>query len=1109
MKTNRSITDACLLCAVLLQAATSGAQSWIWIKGRTNVNAFGIYGTLGVPAAANAPGSRYSAASWKGADGKLYLFGGLGDATSGTGYLADMWRFDPATTNWTWIKGVSGHNSNGVYGVRGVAASTNRPGGRAESLGWTDAAGKLYLFGGYGYGESGGVGRLNDVWQFDPSTTNWTWLKGGKGINSNSIYGALGVAMATNSPGGRSSAVTWSEVTNKFYVFGGYGYATNVSDGELNDLWQFDPATTNWTWLKGTTTINSNGIYGTQGFAGVTNLPGARGTAVAWLGADGSLCVFGGYGYSETGGRRFLNDLWAYDITSTNWTWLRGGLTTSSNAVYGIMGLESPTNSPGACAGMIGGKTSDGKMLVMGGYGSATSGVGELNDLWSFNLATTNWTWLRGSSLVNQSGDYGALGSMSGDSSPGGREAGVAWPGTNGSFYFFGGYGYDDSGLVGRLNDLWSFQPATTNVPLILYPNRSMPEGDFGTNALVFDVQLTFPSSDTVSVAFYTTNVTATAGTDYLSTNGLLTFAPGESVKSVPVPVIGDVVVEGNETFKLILNNVTNAILSTYPGQSGLGTLIDLEIVPTVLATNAFVVEGDTGTVGMVFALKLSSAWPDPVVVPFTTTNITATNGFDYIATNGVVTFAPGETFKTITVTILNDEVFEGNEQFTLVLSNASNAIATNAPGASGLGTIVDDEDVYCTYGSPVVAGYVNLFCPPGYSLNRYGIRAANFTTLSFYTTLTPAGSSVFTIENGKFRANNYLNGWTDPLMALVPGQGWFFKNPAPTNTIVATALGQVSGGCLHSLEVGLSACGSAIPVTGLLQTDLNYAPTNGDVIYLHNNFSNSYTAYTFTSSWSPSEPAFTNVLQAFWIRKTVASVWNERIADSSTNCLSSTPLAHPPATSQTGQLNFFTYNPTNSSLGCVFETNGVTPVDSSYFGQLYAGTNANENNFVPLGAPVNFLDGTGAGCIRGADVLVPFALGGQSVQVQLRVWKASAGSSYEAAATYGNAVGKSAIKQLTAHAAIEAGKPGVPPPDVNTFPSYSLVTVPLIVPALQVAAADSNQVVISWSPPTPGFVLQFSDSLAPPNWTNAPSGATNPITLNATNFMRFYRLKY
>jgi hypothetical protein len=61
--------------------------------------------------------------------------------------------------------------------------------------------------------------------------------------------------------------------------------------------------------------------------------------------------------------------------------------------------------------------------------------------------------------------------------------------------------------------------------------------------------------------------------------------------------------------------------------------------------------------------------------------------------------------------------------------------------------------------------------------------------------------------------------------------------------------------------------------------------------------------------------------------------------------------------------------------------------------------------------------------------------------------------------------------------------------------------------PTLTIVAAGPGSATVSWTPATPGFMLQVSDTLAPPAWANAPSGAANPVTIPSTLPTRFYRL--
>src|SRR5450756_2207831 len=80
--------------------------------------------------------------------------------------------------DWTWMKGATDITNNGTYGTQGTADPANTPGARRRAVSWTDSTGALWLFGGDGYDASGVNGELNDLWKYDPATTNWIWMKG-------------------------------------------------------------------------------------------------------------------------------------------------------------------------------------------------------------------------------------------------------------------------------------------------------------------------------------------------------------------------------------------------------------------------------------------------------------------------------------------------------------------------------------------------------------------------------------------------------------------------------------------------------------------------------------------------------------------------------------------------------------------------------------------------------------------------------------------------------------------------------------------------------------------------------------------------------------------
>src|SRR5579872_4974052 len=107
------------------------ANLWTWVSGSNTGNAFGVYGTKGVAAAANQPGARHYPVCCKDAAGNLWLFGGEGFATptssaANSTFMNDLWKYDITTNLWTWVSGDSAVTITGVYGTMGVMAVGNK-----------------------------------------------------------------------------------------------------------------------------------------------------------------------------------------------------------------------------------------------------------------------------------------------------------------------------------------------------------------------------------------------------------------------------------------------------------------------------------------------------------------------------------------------------------------------------------------------------------------------------------------------------------------------------------------------------------------------------------------------------------------------------------------------------------------------------------------------------------------------------------------------------------------------------------------------------------------------------------------------------------------------
>jgi hypothetical protein len=144
----------------------SGGQ-WTWMSGATAPEQPGTYGTPGIAAASNTPGSRVAGAAWTDAAGNLWLFGGNGlDGAGSIAVMNDLWKFNGS--EWAWMGGAKLGSPRGSYGTPGTPASSNMPGGRLDAAVWRDAQGNVWLFGGDGQDANGTIGHLNDLWKLQP-----------------------------------------------------------------------------------------------------------------------------------------------------------------------------------------------------------------------------------------------------------------------------------------------------------------------------------------------------------------------------------------------------------------------------------------------------------------------------------------------------------------------------------------------------------------------------------------------------------------------------------------------------------------------------------------------------------------------------------------------------------------------------------------------------------------------------------------------------------------------------------------------------------------------------------------------------------------------------
>jgi hypothetical protein len=197
-----------------------------------------VYGTKGVATPTNLPGGRWGGLTWTDDSGNLWLFGGDEvdpNAEPELRFRNDLWKYSIVTNQWAWMSGDSTINQSPVYGIKGVTNANNKPGARSGSEQWMDKEGILWLFGGGGY-VSEVYGDLNDLWRYDITTGQWTWVAGDTVLNVSGVYGTKGVPSSANKPGSRVSGVSWTDKDGNLWLFGG----RYVSGAYFNDLRKYE-----------------------------------------------------------------------------------------------------------------------------------------------------------------------------------------------------------------------------------------------------------------------------------------------------------------------------------------------------------------------------------------------------------------------------------------------------------------------------------------------------------------------------------------------------------------------------------------------------------------------------------------------------------------------------------------------------------------------------------------------------------------------------------------------------------------------------------------------------------------------------------------------------
>ncbi len=578
-----------VIVCVASRTAVAQANEWSWMGGSNTIDCSlpngncsepGAYGTLGVPSAANIPGGRYGAVTWTDKDGNFWLFSGDTNST-GTDGQNDLWKFNPSTNQWTWVGGSNAINQIGVYGTLGVPAAGNIPGGRWVGSGWTDKNGDFWLFGGYGSDGNYCQTFLNDLWKYDPPTNQWTWMNGSNSCGQGGNYGTMGTPAAGNTPGARDFAASWTDKNGNFWLFGGQ------IGSSFGDMWEFTPSTNQWTWTGGTPALDQPGVYGTMGVPAASNIPGARWASNTWTDSDGNLWLFGGLGFDINQEFGDLNDLWKFDPSTRQWTWISGSNVISTLGAYDTVGIPSSANRPGPRSQGYTWTDRNGNLWLFGGNGFNNAGINvQLNDLFEYTPSTNLWTYWGGGSSGDCSystpsscgpaGVYGTFATPAAANTPGGHGVGAAWVDNSGNFWLFGDQAVDSLGNAGNLNDLWRYQTSSVTLPAAATPAFSIAPGTYSS------AQTVTLTDTTPGVTIYYTTLPISSWTPYTAP---IAVSSTETIEAIAVGGGYSASTVATGAYQVQFGTTTELSVSPYPYISGTPITFTAQVSATSVST--------------------------------------------------------------------------------------------------------------------------------------------------------------------------------------------------------------------------------------------------------------------------------------------------------------------------------------------------------------------------------------------------------------------------------------------------------------------------------------------------------------------------------------------
>ncbi|HRK26831.1 MAG TPA: Calx-beta domain-containing protein, partial [Chitinophagales bacterium] len=259
-------------------------------------------------------------------------------------------------------------------------------------------------------------------------------------------------------------------------------------------------------------------------------------------------------------------------------------------------------------------------------------------------------------------------------------------------------------------------------------------------------------SAQPVTVTFTTSNGSAVAGADYTPTTNTATIPAGQTCVNINIPIVDDLTPEPTETFNVNLSNPVNA---TILDPLGIVTILDNDVPPPSLVINDVTVNENAGTATLQICASATALLP--ITVTYTTANGSAIAGSDYTATTTTATIPVGQTCVNINIPIIDDNIQEPTETFSVNLSNPNNA------------TIADPQGVVTILDNDIPPPCLTSIQITGIACNNNGTPSnPNDDTYTFVLTVFGAGTG-----------SNWVGSYSNPAL------GVFQFAPTPYNTPV------------------------------------------------------------------------------------------------------------------------------------------------------------------------------------------------------------------------------------------------------------------------------------------------------------------------------------